>query len=105
MKHNFYELKKSNKPLPEDVNTPVEMTLDDIFHDKELNAKMIDARTKRKFREIGYARGNLACEVSFVRGVIPKYFLISTVTTSDGGRMVVKDSVQNDNLIYPKDNE
>ena len=105
MKHNFYQLKKSKGTLPDDVNAPVESALDDIFHSKDLNAKIKDARENRKFREIVYVHGNLACEVSFVRGIVPKFFLVSTITTSEGGRMQVKDSVQNDNLIYPKDNE
>jgi len=75
MKYNFYVLKKGNKPLPEDINKPVEEAIDKIFNCPELLERITARRMKRGFGKFEYTDNTkkASCILQFVSGIIPKY--------------------------------
>lgn len=105
MKYNFYALKKGNKPLPEDVNKPVEEAIDKIFGCAGLLQRIKDRRIHRNtkgFGKIEYAdtAKQTSCLLQFVNGIIPKYELTAAIKMENGNTLLDTYSVNNDALIY-----
>jgi len=102
MKYVFHEYRRGNRPLPTDINRPVEDSIDKLFKCEELLKEIVECREKLRFCEVEFSRGGIACNIQFVRGIIPRYFLIGRTKTKEGEYIIHKRTVNNDNLLFPK---
>jgi len=102
MKYNFYVIKKSNKPLPEDVNKPVIDAIDKVFSCPELIERITARSMKRGFGKFEYTdtAKQISCVLQFVNGIIPKYELTAAIKFDNGNILLDTRSVNNDALIY-----
>jgi hypothetical protein len=103
VKYNYYDFKKTKAELPADINAPVEREITRLFGSAELDAELVACRMKHRHCEVRFSipEKNISCEIEFVNGIVPKYFLTGR-KPSKGSFIEIRRSVNNDNLIYPK---
>jgi hypothetical protein len=99
MKYATYQFSNLKKPLPEDVNAPVEKDIAERFKSKGLDERLKKWRERRRFGDVSFMSQDqkMACAINFQGGIVIRYHLIKRELGIDG-LFEEKWSIMNENI-------